>query len=216
MERTGIHELSAAYALDALSAEERQEFEQHLAHCEECRETVAAFHDTAASLAHGVEAQQPPPELRARLLEQARGERGNVVQFRPRWTVRATSAVAAVAAVTAIAFGIWAATLHNQLGDRPEAFGLEGANGQLVVTPERDAALIVDDLAPAPTGKIYEAWVIEGETPEPAGTFAGGGTQTAFALTRTVPEGATVAVTIEPEGGSESPTGDVQFSASGV
>ena len=216
MERTGIHELSAAYALDALSAEERQEFEQHLAHCEECRETVAAFHDTAASLAHGVEAQQPPPELRARLLEQARGERGNVVQFRPRWTVRATSAVAAVAAVAAIAFGIWAATLHNQLGDRPEAFGLEGANGQLVVTPERDAALIVDDLAPAPTGKTYEAWVIEGETPEPAGTFAGGGTQTAFALTRPVPEGATVAVTIEPEGGSESPTGDVQFSASGV
>jgi len=59
-------------------------------------------------------------------------------------------------------------------------------------------------------------WVIEGETPEPAGTFAGGGTQTAFALTRPVPEGATVAVTIEPEGGSESPTGDVQFSASGV
>jgi len=216
MERTGIHDLSAAYALDALSAEERQEFEQHLAHCEECRETVAAFHDTAASLAHGVEAQQPPPELRARLLEQARGERGNVVQFRPRWTVRATSAVAAVAAVAAIAFGIWAATLHNQLGDRPEAFGLDGANGQLVVTPERDAALIVDDLAPAPTGKIYEAWVIEGETPEPAGTFAGGGTQTAFALTRTVPEGATVAVTIEPEGGSESPTGDVQFSASGA
>jgi anti-sigma-K factor RskA len=216
MERTGIHDLSAAYALDALSAEERQEFEQHLAHCEECRETVAAFHDTAASLAHGVEAQQPPPELRARLLEQARAERGNVVPFRPRWTVRATSAVAAVAAVVAIAFGIWAATLHNQLGDRPEAFRLEGANGQLVVTPEGDAALIVDDLAPAPTGKTYEAWVIEGETPEPAGTFAGGGTQTAFALTRTVPEGATVAVTIEPEGGSESPTGDVQFSASGV
>ena len=216
MERTGIHDLSAAYALDALSAEERQEFEQHLAHCEECRETVAAFHDTAASLAHGVEAQQPPPELRARLLEQARAERGNVVPFRPRWTVRATSAVAAVAAVAAIAFGIWAATLHNQLGDRPEAFRLEGANGQLVVTPERDAALIVDDLAPAPTGKIYEAWVIEGETPEPAGTFAGGGTQTAFALTRPVPEGATVAVTIEPEGGTESPTGDVQFSASGA
>ena len=43
MERTGIHELSAAYALDALSADERQEFEEHLAHCAECQETVAAF-----------------------------------------------------------------------------------------------------------------------------------------------------------------------------
>ena len=216
MERTGIHELSAAYALDALSADERQEFEEHLAHCAECQETVAAFHDTAASLAHGVEARQPPPGLRARILDEARSERQNVVQLRPRWAVRATSAVAAVTALLAIAFGIWAASLHNELGDRPQAFGLQGANGQLVVTPERDAALIVNDLAPAPSGKTYEAWVIEGETPTPAGTFSGGGAQTAVALTRAVPEGATVAVTLEPAGGSESPTGDVLFSASGA
>lgn len=216
MERTGIHELSAAYALDALSAEERQEFEEHLAHCAECQESVAAFHDTAASLAHGVEARQPPPELRARILEEARGERENVIRLRPRWAFRATSAVAAVAAVAAIAVGIWAASLHNQLGDRPEAFSLQGANGQLVVTPEGDAALIVNDLAAAPSGKTYEAWVIEGETRTPAGTFTGGGAQTAFALTHTVSEGSTVAVTLEPAGGSQSPTGDVLFSASGA
>ena len=42
------------------------------------------------------------------------------------------------------------------------------------------------------------------------------GAQTAFALTRSVPEGATVAVTIEPTGGSTAPTGDIQFSASGA
>jgi len=216
MERTGIHELSAAYALDALGADERKAFEEHLAHCAECQETVAAFHDTAASLAHGVEAPGPPPELRERILDAARSERENVVPLRPRWALRVTGAVAAVAAVLAIAFGIWAASLHNELGDRPEAFSLQGANGQLVVTPEGDAALIVNDLAAAPSGKTYEAWVIEGGTPKSAGTFAGGGAQTAFALTRTVPEGSTVAVTIEPAGGSESPTGDVQFSASGA
>jgi anti-sigma-K factor RskA len=216
MERTGIHELSAAYALDALSADERQEFEEHLAHCTECQETVAAFHDTAASLAHGVEAQQPPPELRSRILVAARGERENVVPLRPRWALRATGAVAAVAAILAIVFGIWAASLHNELGERPQAFALTGADGQLVVTPDRDAALIVNGLAPAPAGKTYEAWVIQGDTPQAAGIFPGGGTQTAFALTRTVPEGATVAVTIEPEGGVDAPTGDVQFSASGA
>lgn len=216
MERTGIHELSAAYALDALDADEREEFEQHLAQCAECQETVAAFHDTAASLAHGVEAPKPPRELRARILDEARGERENVVPLRPRWALRATGAVAAVAAVLAIALGIWAASLHNELGGRPEAFRLQGANGQLVVTADGGAALIVNDLAPAPSGKTYEAWVIEGESPKPAGTFASGGAQTAFALTRAVPDGATVAVTIEPTGGSESPTGDVQFSASGA
>ena len=216
MEHTGIHELSAAYALDALSADERQEFEEHLAHCNECRETVAAFHDTAAALAHGVEAKQPPPALRERILDEARGERQNVVPLRPRWAFRATSAVAAVAAVAAIAFGIWATTLHNQLGERPQAFSLTGAEGQLVVTQEGNGALIVKDLAPAPAGKTYEAWVIEGGTPKPAGVFAGGGEQTSFALTRTIPDGATVAVTIEPAGGTDAPTGDVQFSAAGA
>jgi anti-sigma-K factor RskA len=216
MERTGIHELSAAYALDALSADERQEFEEHLAHCAECQETVAAFHDTAASLAHGVEAQQPPPELRSRILVAARGERENVVPLRPRWALRATGAVAAVAAILAVVFGIWAASLHNELGGRPQAFALTGADGQLVVTPDREAALIVNGLAAAPAGKTYEAWVIQGDTPQAAGIFPGGGTQTAFALTRAVPTGATVAVTIEPAGGVDAPTGDVQFSASGA
>jgi anti-sigma-K factor RskA len=216
MERTGIHELSAAYALDALSADEREEFEQHLAHCAECQETVAAFHDTAASLAHGVEAEQPPPRLRARILDEAHGERQNVVLLRSRWVMRATGAVAAFAAILAIVFGIWAASLHNELGERPQAFALSGADGQLVVTEGREATLIVNRLAAAPAGKTYEAWVIQDDTPRPAGTFSGGGTQTAFALTRAVPEDATVAVTIEPAGGVDAPTGDVEFTAPGA
>jgi len=216
MERTEIHELSAAYALDALDADERQAFEEHLAHCAECQETVAAFQDTATSLAHGVEAQDPPPGLRTRILDEARGERENVVPLRPRWALRATGGVAAVAAILAIVFGVWAASLHNELGDRPQAFSLSGADGQLVVTPDRSGALIVNGLPPAPEGKTYEAWVIQNDTPQSAGIFAGGGEQTAFALTRAVPEGATVAVTIEPAGGVDAPTGDVQFSASGA
>jgi anti-sigma-K factor RskA len=216
MERTRIHDLSAAYALDALDADERQRFEEHLAHCEDCREAVAVFHDTAASLAHGVDAQQPPPSLRGRILAEARSEGRNVIPLRSRWTVRATSAVAAVAAVAALAFGIWAASLHDQLGERPQAFTLSGASGHLVVTPDGAAALVVNDLATAPAGQTYEAWVISGGDPKPAGIFSGGGARTTFALTQSVPKGATVAVTVEPAGGSQRPTGNVQFSASGA
>jgi len=213
MGRAEIHELSAAYALDALDVDERQRFEEHLAHCEECRESVAAFQDTAASLAHGVDAHQPPPALKERILDEARGERRNVVRLRAPWALRITGAAAAVAAVAAIALGIWATSLHDQLGERPQAFRLDGANGQLVVTSQGGAALIVEDLAAAPAGKTYEAWVIDGGSPKPAGTFEGGAPRTAFALTRNVPEDATVAVTIEPAGGSEAPTGAIQFSA---
>ena len=214
MERTGIHELSAAYALDALDADERQRFEEHLAHCAECREAVAAFHDTAASLAHGVKTQPPPASLRDRILTEARNEGQTVVPLRSRWPIRISSAAAAVAAIAAIAFGIWAAVLHDRLGEQPQAIQLQGANGQLVITRDGTATLVVDDLAPAPAGKTYEAWVITDQIPKPAGTFAGGGVRTAFALTRDVPDGATVAVTVEPAGGSKAPTGDIRFSAS--
>jgi anti-sigma-K factor RskA len=205
MERTGIHELSAAYALDALDADERGEFEEHLRHCPECREAVASFQETASALAHHVEMPPPPPSLRDRILEQARRERPNVVPLRPRWIFPATATVAAVAACAAIGLGIWAATLNNRLGERPEAVGLSGANGSLIVSPAREGTLVVRNLDPAPAGKTYEAWVIKGGTPLPAGTFTGGG-RVAFVLTRPVPDCAIVAVTLERAGGVAKPT----------
>jgi anti-sigma-K factor RskA len=213
MERQGIHELSAPYALDALSPEEQREFEEHLARCAECREAVAAFHDTAAALAHGIEALQPPPALRGRILEEARNERRNVVPLRPRWTYRITAAVAAVAAIAAVALGIWAASLNSRLGDRPEAIEFEGANGSLIVGANGEGTLVVQGLDPAPTGKTYEIWVIDGATPKPAGLFAGGEGRTAVALTRPVPAGATVAVTLERAGGVDAPTSMPLFQA---
>jgi anti-sigma-K factor RskA len=205
MEHTGIHELSAVYALDALDADERRDFEEHLAHCPECREAVASFQETASALAHQVEMPSPPPSLRQRIVEQARRERANLVPFRPRWVFPATAAVAAVAACAAIGLGIWAATLSNRLGERPEAVGLSGANGSLIVSPAREGTLVVRNLDPAPAGKTYEAWVIKGGTPLPAGTFTGGG-RVAFVLTRPVPDGAIVAVTLERAGGVAKPT----------
>ena len=55
-----IHELVAPYALDALDAEERAEFERHLADCEPLLTRAAELQDTAASLAWGVEGPEPP------------------------------------------------------------------------------------------------------------------------------------------------------------
>jgi anti-sigma-K factor RskA len=210
MERTGSHELSAAYALDALDADERREFEGHLTHCPECREAVGSFQETASALAHHVDMPPPPPALRERILEQARRERSNVVPLRPRWVFPATATVAAVAACAAIGLGIWAATLNNQLDERPEAVQLTGASGSVIVTPGREATLVVKNLEAPPPGKTYEAWVIQGEKPLPAGTFSGGD-RVAFILTRKAPEGAIVAVTLEPAGGVEQPTTDPLF-----
>jgi anti-sigma-K factor RskA len=205
MERAGIHELSAAYALHALDPTERQEFEEHLLHCAECREAVTLFQETAATLAYGVDTPAPPPALRDRILDQARRERSNVVPLRPRWALPAVASVAAVAACAAIALGIWAATLHGRLGDRPESVALAGANGSLIVSPSGEGTLVLNGLPAAPAGKTYEVWVLQDGKPLPAGTFAGGG-RVAVVLTRTVPDGAVVAVTLERAGGAPKPT----------
>jgi hypothetical protein len=47
--------------------------------------------------------------------------------------------------------------------------------------------------------------VIEGKMPHPAGFFPGGAKQV-VTLTRPAPVGATIAVTLEPAGGSKLPT----------
>jgi hypothetical protein len=75
----------------------------------------------------------------------------------------------------------------------------------LIVGMEGDAVLIVSRLDPAPSGMTYEIWVISGNRPRPAGLFRGG-RDTVVPLTRLVPKGATVALTLERLGGSLRPT----------
>ena len=108
MEANPLHDLTAAYALDALDAEDARAYEAHLAHCGRCRDELASLSEAAGALAYATETPPPPPELRARILQEARRERPNVVPLRPRWAIPAAAA-AAVAACAALALGIWAA-----------------------------------------------------------------------------------------------------------
>ena len=224
-----IHELTAAYALDALDAEEAREYERHLAGCERCRSELAELSEGAAALAFGVEAPAPPDALRERILDHARSERANVVPLRPRWT-RAAKVATAIAAAAAVVLAISTASLLRSLdsersarerADRavavlsdPDAqrVPLQGGHGVLV-TGMRGSALVIRDLRPAPSGKTYEAWVIEDGRPEPAGTFEGSSETTVHRLGRPVPAGSQVAVTVERAGGVDAPTGKVLMSA---
>src|SRR2546421_5097989 len=164
MEANALHDLTAAYALDALDGSDAREYEAHLAHCERCRDELASLSEAAAALAYATEAPLPPPELRARILQQARSERSNVVPLRPRWAVP-VAAAAAVAACAAVALGIWAASLSGKLDRRDTALArnhrvaailaqpgsrtVAFAHGRLVVGPSGVAALVVRNLAQA-------------------------------------------------------------------
>jgi anti-sigma-K factor RskA len=231
MERAEIHELSAAYALDALDPAEREAFEEHMALCAECRETVAAFQEAAADLAYDADAPQPPPALRERILGEARRDGANLVALpRRRWLLPAAAAAAVAAGVAALALSFWVADLSQELDDQravahlseevvsvladPETrrIALEGADGVLVVDDDSGRSwLVVRGLEAAPEASTYEAWVIENGEAVPAGLFGGGSVSTVVELTMPVAEGAVVAVTLERAGGVEQPTQEPLF-----
>jgi len=214
------HDLTAAYALHALDAEEREAYEEHLAQCARCRDELAQLQESAAALAWAVEAPAPPPALRARILAEATAGRDNVVPL-PLRARRVWQAAAAVAACAAVGLGIWAATLHNSLGTArahesalqivadpaSHTVAIEGGRGMVAVAKNGVGVLVVDRLPVAPDGKTYEAWVIpRGGKPVRAGTFDGGDGMTMVRLRLPVPKGATVAATVERDGGVDAPT----------
>jgi anti-sigma factor RsiW len=219
----GIHELTAGYALDALDADERREFEAHLAECERCREDLASFWSVSEALALASSGPAPRADLRERILAAARAEPQVVVPFEPRRrrALPALYGAVAVAAIALVAVGFWALRLSSDLDETRSALErqreaaavvadpsartvpLQAGDGRLVVTQDGRAALLVSGLEPAPAGKTYEMWVIEGETPAPAGLFAGD--EGAVPVDGTVDAGDVVAVTIEDEGGATTP-----------
>jgi anti-sigma factor RsiW len=220
MEADALHDLTPAYALDALDADDARAYEAHLARCERCRDELASLSEAAGALAYATEAPMPPPELRARILQKAAQEQWNVVPLRTRAMVP-IAAIAAVAAVAAIALGLWAASLSSkvdrkdaqlarqervaQILAQPGSRKIAFSGGTLVVTPTGDGALVIGRLEHAGEGRTYEAWVAAAGAPEPAGLFDGGGA-VAVPLDRRVPKGATVMVTKEPSGGRNAPS----------
>jgi anti-sigma-K factor RskA len=222
-----IHDLTAAYALDALDADETREYEAHLAQCVRCRADLSTLSESATALAWAVDAPPPPSDLRERILSAAAAERVNVIPLAVRnpWILRATAAIAAVAACTAVGLGIWATSLSHSVNRERSARAadagalailsdpatrrvpLDGGNGVVAVDQTGKGVLVVDSLASAPSGKTYEAWVIPpGGAPKAAGVFEGGGNTTVVRLEHPVVRGSMVAVTVERAGGVKAPT----------
>jgi anti-sigma-K factor RskA len=199
-----VHDLTAAYALDALDGDEAEAYERHLGQCEDCRAQLAELNETSAALAFGPVAPAPPARLRAAILETAAAERSNVVPLlQRRWVARGLGVAAAAAACIVVGFAV----------------SLSKSSDTSVVTAlvSRDSfgnvTLSVSGLSTAPQGKTYETWVIpKGKAPIPAGLFSGGGSATVH-LRGTVPQNAIVAVTIERAGGARAPTSSPIFSA---
>jgi anti-sigma-K factor RskA len=219
-----LHKLTGAYAVDALDDLERARFEQHLAHCDDCRAEVLELRETAALLAETT-AVTPPDSLRSSVL-------AGISQVRPlppevpvrtevagrRWfPLLVAAALVLIAGIGAVAWQPWATPEGSltateqvlQAGDAQDVFLDLGEAGRATVTRSKSvdrAVIVTEDMVGAPDGKVYELWLMS-----PDGKFAKAGYMSDAAEQTVLLEGsasraAAVGITVEPDGGSEQPT----------
>jgi anti-sigma-K factor RskA len=226
-----LHLLTGAYAADALSADERRAFEDHLPGCASCSHEVRELQATAALLGAAV-AEVPPPSLKAAVLAEARTspQAVSLDAARTRRLGRLATVLGAVAAVLAIAvigLGAWAVSLHRtneqvvaqaaavtQVLTAPDAASTSGriaggGRGTVVVSRAQDSAVFVaSDLAPAASGSTYQLWWIDkAGAARSAGLVAPTSDGSVATLLAGAPgDAADVGVTVEPAGGSAEPT----------
>ena len=136
-----VRELLGAYALDAVSPEERAEIEAHLANCG-LHVEVASLRAAAFALDPAAPARQPPPELEQRILRAALADRPAAAMSAPSpvalprtrpWSrLISAPALAAALAVLAIGLGAWVTLLLAADDAAPErfSFSYSGRGGE--------------------------------------------------------------------------------------
>ena len=142
------HDLTAAYAADAVTPDERVRAEQHLAGCAACRRELAVVREGLAALAGAVPV-QPPAHLRATVLARLdevpqlpplRAPEAVVVDLDARRRSRPRRALvalaAAAAAVVLLGGGALGWTAVQYRADRDQARAVAADLGRVVSAPD--------------------------------------------------------------------------------
>jgi anti-sigma-K factor RskA len=227
---TDAHTLSGAYALNAVTREEADLFEEHLAVCAPCRQEVRELQAASAQMA-AAEAVPPPQSLKARVM--AGAERTpqeppltpsvtRVHKYKkPQWFPRLLAAAASIALIVAAAIGYSSWTESGTPGstlaagvarvfEAPDAHQAtvrttNGGTVSVATSPSLNRmAVDTDKLPDLRGGRVYQLWAMGAGTVTSAGVLEEPDRGAAMEMP---PEGVQVAITIEPAGGSERPTG---------
>ena len=209
-----------AYLLGALPELERQEFERHVADCSECQEALERLRSAADALPSSVEQFQPPPRLKASLMEvverEAQAEqpapRRPLLRFmrpatRPRF-VRPALVAAVVLIGLVVGFAV------SQLGgDETRTLAatvdraMPEAGGTLRIADDR-ATLRLHDMPDLGGARVYQVWLQHGDRIVPARTFEVGRSGAGRVELPDVDDADGVYVTREPRGGAQVPSED--------
>ncbi len=208
---------SGSYALNALDADEKAAFEKHLATSRDTRYEVTELTDTAVLLGMAVAEEAPPASLKASIMAQldATPQVAPITpgpaerRARARWSTRPVVAAAVVQGEQQRHQADMLAAINAAPDAQRRSVEMPGGSATLVWSGELAAsALIMDGLEPLPAHQVYELWYIGETGARPAGTFSASDGRTWRVLDGEMGAGDVVGVTVEPRGGSETPTTD--------
>lgn len=164
-----LRELTAAYVLGALGAEERAEIEDHLEHCDACRQDVVDFAPLPALLGRvGADDLAPPADDAATtsadaLVGAVRDDLRRLRRSRVAWRWGA-----GVAAAAALVLGVLFLTDADDASTRRSEGVVLAVDAS---TPALDAAVVADQrawgtyvhvsAAGLPDRDVYEVWTVD-------------------------------------------------------
>ncbi|HEX4289006.1 MAG TPA: anti-sigma factor [Trebonia sp.] len=231
-----LHLLTGAYAVDALSGDELDEYERHLAHCPSCAQEVRELRETAARLGLAA-AIAPPPWMRDQVLDAVNrvrqlppsgvrlitadgARRRRLIRRLPR-PIAVTAMAAAIVALAVLQVGTRHQLQQAQSANQSVASVLSASDAQIqlgssavggtvtAVVSRRDREAVITAAGlPAPSdAKVYQLWVISPAGARSVGLLPGSSVgATSPVLAADVQPGDQLAVTIEPAGGTRQPT----------
>ena len=189
-----FEELSGAYALGAVTPEEREAAQAHIAGCAKCTRLAQELHAVVDVLPLSVTQVDPPKSSRERLLAEIRQGRPVQISQRPRKRRRRVIPLLAAAAI--LGFMLFAgmaawnisllhrvSSLEQQVASQQHnsslvaslrrqvarAYGLQGsagATGKLIYFPQQNITVLVMERLPRLKGtQVYQGWLIHDNQP---------------------------------------------------
>lgn len=223
-----IHSLSGAYAVDALTDDERSAFEAHLEHCAACREEVDSLREAAAELTL-LAGEEPPPALRADVLGLVSTVRPEPPRLDDRRARRRRTWIAAAAAAVVVALGAgvgvtrpWEGTsqgpeftVAEQIARADDAQRIsvsfdDGAVATVLRSQSLGRAVIeTSDMAPPPEGRHYVLWLQDSDgTMHHAGAMPDDAEDTTMPLKGDAASAIGAGITVESDPRTPEPTSE--------
>ena len=227
-----ILESLPAYVLGSLDASEARLVTEHLAGCHLCRTELHAFQNTADQLAWAAPEALPSEYLKRRFVErikEIKSARPQREKFRsPRRLVPIGGLIAALLVFALLTSNLLLWQRFNNLDVLAGPMGMRaitlqntkvapGASGFVIISSDGlDGVLVVDELPMLDADHEYQLWLEDGDTTSGAVFIVdeSGYRGLRIEAPQSLLLYSSVRITVEPAGGSASPTGDTVLDGS--